>query len=105
MENLDDRSLPSFTLVLPTALRDDYNFDIPDHVVQKLQIENPEDVKVLNIMILDTPIENSHINFMAPLLFNTKKGLMGQFVIEPKEGQNFGIADKLGEYIAKEDIS
>jgi len=105
MENLDNKSLPSFTLILPTALRDDYYFDIPEQVVQKLQIENIEDVKVLNIMILDSPIEASHINFMAPLLFNTKKGLMGQFLIEPKEGQNFGIADKLSDYISKEGAS
>ena len=105
MENLDNRSLPSFTLVSPTALRDDYNFEIPDNIAHNLEIESPDDVKVLNIMVLDTPIENSHINFMAPLLFNTKKGLMGQYVIEPKENQNFGIAEKLGNYITKEDIS
>ena len=105
MENLDNKSLPSFTLVLPSALRDDYHFDIPEHIVQKLEIENPEDIKVLNIMILNTPIETSHVNFMAPLLFNTKIGLMGQFVIEPKDGQNFGIADKLSDYINKEEVS
>ncbi len=97
---------PSFTLIRPSLLRNDYIFDLPSNAVKHLEAESPEDLEVLNIMIIDTPIENSHVNFLAPLLFNRKKGLMGQIVLDNHKYPDFGIAIPLKNYLNhKEDAS
>lgn len=96
---------PTFTLVTPALLRNDYIFDLPQSVAQKLKAESPEDLMVLNIMIIDTPIENSHVNFLAPLLFNKKSGLMGQIVLDSQKYPDFSLADPLNKYIERENAS
>ncbi|WP_457597340.1 flagellar assembly protein FliW [Hydrogenimonas sp.] len=90
---------PSFTLVRPEALRSDYAFDLPDHAAEKLALEKEEEALVLNIMILDTPLENSHVNFLAPLVFNTANGKMGQVVLDAARYPGFGVADPLRKFI------
>jgi flagellar assembly factor FliW len=91
--------IPAFTLVHPAALRNDYLIEIPDQAVEKLGLVKEEDALVLNIMILDTPIENSHVNFMAPLVFNTSNGKMGQVILDSAKYPDFGLADPLKNYL------
>ncbi|WP_457594153.1 flagellar assembly protein FliW [Hydrogenimonas sp.] len=99
----EGRTAPSFTLVTPSLLRKDYIFELPETAVKNLQAETPEDLEVLNIMIIDTPIENSHVNFLAPLLFNRKKKLMGQIVLDSQKYPEFSIADPLKNYLNTEE--
>jgi len=101
LTNVDDE-MPSFTLIHPTAIRSDYVFDLPAGANEKLQLEKPEDALVLNIMILDTPLENSHVNFIAPLIFNTRNGTMGQVVLDSLKYPNFGVAEPLKRYLEPE---
>ena len=91
---------PAFTLIQPAALRNDYVFDLPKSAVEKLRLENEEDAMVLNIMIVDTPLENSHVNFIAPLVFNQKKGVMGQVVLDSIKYPDFGLADPLKKFLS-----
>ena len=93
------RETPSFTLVRPEVLRDDYAFDLPDGVAEKLALQKEEDALVLNIMILDTPLENSHVNFLAPLVFNTANGRMGQVVLDSVQYPGYGLAEPLKAYL------
>ncbi|BDY13506.1 flagellar assembly protein FliW [Hydrogenimonas cancrithermarum] len=86
---------PSFTLIQPGALREDYIFDLPKSAAEKLELENAEDAMVLNIVIIDTPLENSHVNFIAPLVFNTKNGTMAQVVLDSVKYPDYGLADPL----------
>ena len=90
---------PVFTLIDPSALRSAYVVDLPDNATEKLGLEEPSDAMVLSIMIVDTPLENSHVNFIAPLVFNTKKGLMGQVVLDAAEHPGFGLADPLKKFL------
>ena len=94
-----DAETPAFTLIHPAAVRDDYSFELPKSAIEKLQLENEEDAMVLNIMIVDTPLENSHINFIAPLVFNKKKGLMGQVVLDSAKYSRYGLAEPLKNYL------
>lgn len=98
LENTKDES-PSFTLIQPAALREDYAFDLPETVAEKLKLKREEDALVLNIMILDTPLENSHVNFIAPLVFNTAEGLMGQVILDGAKYPDYGIAEPIKTYL------
>ncbi|WP_456382736.1 flagellar assembly protein FliW [Hydrogenimonas sp.] len=94
---------PVFTLIQPAVLRNDYTFELPAGVEEKLELEKEEDALVLNVMIVDTPLENSHINFIAPLVFNTKKGLMGQVVLDSVKYPHYGLAESLKKFVVEKE--
>lgn len=87
---------PSFTLVNPFALRE-YSFDIPSSLQALLGITPESNLLIYNIMILQTPIENSTINFIAPLIFNTDNQTMAQIIIDNRA--DFGIAESVNSYL------
>ncbi len=99
LENKEGDGTPSFTLIGPETLRSDYAFDLPESAVNVLGLEKAEDAMVLNIMIVDTPLENSHINFAAPLVFNKKNGKMGQVVLENGKYPDYGVAEPLKKFL------
>ena len=93
---------PSFTLINPFALRE-YSFDIPSSLQALLGITPESNLLIYNIMILQTPIENSTINFVAPLIFNTDNQTMAQIIIDNRA--DFGIAEPIQNYLkAQNDV-
>lgn len=87
---------PSFTLINPFALRE-YSFDIPASLQALLEIKSDTNLLIYNIMILQSPIENSTINFVAPLIFNTDNQTMAQIIIDNRN--DFSIADPIKNYL------
>jgi flagellar assembly factor FliW len=87
---------PSFTLISPFALRE-YSFDIPSSLQALLGITPQSNLLIYNIMILQTPIENSTINFVAPLIFNTDNQTMAQIIIDNRA--DFGISEPIQKYL------
>lgn len=87
---------PSFTLVNPFALRE-YSFDIPSSLQALMGIVPESNLLIYNIMILQTPIEKSTINFVAPLIFNTDNQTMAQIIVDNRA--DFGIAEPIINYL------
>lgn len=87
---------PSFTLINPFALRE-YSFDIPSSLQALLGITPESNLLIYNIMILQTPIEKSTINFVAPIIFNTDNQTMAQIIIDNRA--DFGIAEPVEKYL------
>lgn len=87
---------PSFTLINPFVLRE-YSFDIPSSLQGLLGIVSDSNLLIYNIMILQTPIEKSTINFVAPLIFNTDNQTMAQIIIDNRA--DFGIAEPVEKYL------
>ncbi|MDD5716406.1 MAG: flagellar assembly protein FliW [Sulfuricurvum sp.] len=87
---------PSFTLINPFALRE-YSFDIPSSLQALMGITPESNLLIYNIMILQTPIENSTINFVAPLIFNTDNHTMAQIIIDNRS--DFGISEPIKNYL------
>lgn len=100
LKNCDDDK-PTFTLVNPFAFRE-YEFDLPDTLTNDLEIDDVQDVSVLNIMVVATPIEDSRINFAAPLIFNTKNKKLGQMILNEMKYEEYGLAEKLSDYLKKD---
>ncbi|WP_052947791.1 flagellar assembly protein FliW [Aneurinibacillus tyrosinisolvens] len=71
-----------FFLMDPFTLFSDYEFTIPDHVIEQLQIENRDAVICHSIAVLRDPLTDSTVNLAAPVIVNTtnRKGL--QLVLE-----------------------
>ena len=87
-----------FTLINPFILRE-YSFEIPDATKALLEINDKSNLLIYNILIIATPIENSTINFAAPLVFNTDNQTMAQVIIS--DNPDFSIAEPLSNYLQK----
>ncbi|MFZ2891318.1 flagellar assembly protein FliW, partial [Sulfuricurvum sp.] len=62
-----DGSNVSFTLVNPYLLRE-YSFDLPTSIRVLLDINEDSKVVVYNIAVIQDPLDESCINFLAPLI-------------------------------------
>ncbi|MGZ5208701.1 MAG: flagellar assembly protein FliW [Sulfuricurvum sp.] len=90
---------PSFTLINPFALRE-YAFDIPTSLQALMEVNEHSNLLIYTIVILNTPIENSTVNFVAPLIFNTDNQTMAQIIIDNRA--DFSIAEPIRNYLNKE---
>lgn len=89
----DSDSETAFTLVNPYQLKENYSFDIPKNVQVLLEINENSNLLVFCITVLQSPLEESKVNFNAPLIFNQDNQTMAQFVIGGLE-----VDKRLGDY-------
>lgn len=94
-----DREYPSFTLVNPYVLRNGYSFDIPMPISVLLDVKPDSKVNVYSILVVQQPIENSVVNFLAPLIFNEDNQTVAQVVLSSNEYPTFGVAEEIAEYL------
>ncbi len=97
MKDVDNEAI-SFTLVNPYPLRE-YSFDIPAAVRALLDLKEDSNVRVYNIVVIQKPLEESRINFLAPIIINEDNQTVAQVVLDPKENPDFGIATPIKEFI------
>jgi len=97
MQSLSDENI-SFTLIDPFVLVE-YDFEIPDSTKELLEINEDSNILALNIVLIQTPIENSIINFLSPILFNTDSKKAAQIILP--ESSNYGIAEKISRFLNK----
>ncbi|WP_345991932.1 flagellar assembly protein FliW [Sulfurimonas sp. HSL-1716] len=88
----------SFTLVNPYLLRE-YSFDLPNSAKVLLGIDETSNILVYNIMVVQNPLNESRVNFLAPIIFNKDKGLMGQITLRAADYPNFGFAEELKTFM------
>ena len=84
----------SFTLVNPHKLRE-YNFDISIASETLLNIKDDKDLAVYNIVVLQSPLDESKINFQAPLIFNKENMTVVQEVLGIHKYPDYGFDESL----------
>ena len=94
----------SFTLINPFLLRE-YDFELPSAYQELLNITENTSVLTLNIMIVTTPIENSTVNFLAPLVFNVDTKEMTQVLLDNLKYPNFGLTEKVSNFLNAEEAT
>ena len=95
----DDKSL-EMMLVNPYSLRE-YSFTIPRYIEMLLGLDRDSSVLVYCIVILQRDLEESMVNFLAPLLFNTKDKVAGQVALSMMDYPDFGFKDTLKSFLQK----
>jgi len=98
MRLTDANSGISFTLVDPFALRE-YDFEIPKNFQEILNINKDSKLLVYNIMILQNPIKNSTINFLAPIIFNQNEKTMAQIVLDNTKYKDYNVVERISNYL------
>jgi flagellar assembly factor FliW len=88
----------TFTLIDPTNLRE-YDFTISNSYKEALSIEKQDDVKIYNLVIISNPIENSTINFLAPILVNEKKEILGQIALDENRYKEYGLREPIKNFL------
>ncbi len=88
----------SFTLINPFAIRS-YDFEIPEYFRSLLGITQTSNVLIFNIMVVSTPIEQSTINFIAPLVFNVDNQTMAQVLLDSTLYPEFELIGNVSKYL------
>jgi len=89
----------TFTLINPFILRD-YQFEIPTHIELLLQLNDAQEILIYNTVVLNSKIEQSTINFAAPIVFNVTNKTMAQVILS--DSDIYGIDEKLSSFLPKE---
>lgn len=84
----------SFTLVNPQQLRE-YEFDISDTTENLLGINDTKDLLIYNIVVIQNPLDESKVNFQAPLIFNKANNTVAQEVLGIQNYPSYGFDESL----------
>lgn len=97
MQAVDDDFI-SFTLINPFVLRN-YDFEVPQNIQDSLEINDKSNLLTLNIVLIQNPIEDSVINFIAPIVFNTDNNKAAQVILQ--ESTEYSVAEKISNFLNK----
>ena len=78
----DGAKEPSFTLINPFILKEEYAFEIPDPIQEALEIDDNSNLLIFNTIAINSESEKSIINFLAPVVFNTDNQKMAQLLLD-----------------------
>jgi len=97
MQSATDEHI-SFTMIDPFVLRA-YDFEIPDNIQELLQVTKDSNILILNIVLIQTPIEDSIVNFIGPIVFNTENNKAAQIILQ--DNNKYGVAEKISNFLNK----
>lgn len=95
MQSTTDKHI-SFTLINPFILRE-YDFEIPDNIQNILEAKEDSNLLILNIVLIQTPIEDSIVNFVGPLIFNTDNNKAAQVILN--NSKEYSVAEKISTFL------
>ncbi len=95
MQSCEDENI-AFTLVNPYALRE-YDFEVPQNIKELLEITENSNLLIYNIFLLQTPMENSMVNFVGPLIFNTDVKKVAQIILS--DSIEYGVAESIASFL------
>jgi flagellar assembly factor FliW len=81
LQSIEDEGL-AFICIPPWNIVEDYEIDINKNTEKMLEIEGQEDVMLLVICTIKDKIENMTVNLAAPVLFNHRKKLAKQLILD-----------------------
>ncbi|WP_104685444.1 flagellar assembly protein FliW [Helicobacter bizzozeronii] len=89
----------SMILANPYKLRD-YHFSIPKYIELLLELDYDSQVEVFCVVVIQKKLEESMVNFLAPLIFNPKNGYAAQVALSIMDYPDFGFRDMLKSFVA-----
>lgn len=96
MQDFNDKNI-SFTIINPYILRE-YSFDLPSDVKILLDISKDSKVSVYNIVVIQEPLENSLVNFLAPIIVNNDNNKIAQAVLSKDKHPEFGMTETIKSF-------
>lgn len=97
-----ESDIPSFSLINPFVLRE-YSFEIPHAIKALMDLKNDTNMLVYNIVVIKNPIQESLVNFIAPLVFNVDNLTMSQLVLDDLAHPELGAVEPISKYIKSDE--
>ncbi|QEK11309.1 flagellar assembly protein FliW [Crassaminicella thermophila] len=72
----------AFVITNPFLFKKDYDFYIPERIVDELEIQKEEDVMIFSIAVVPKELKNMTINLRGPLIINTNNKKGKQIVLD-----------------------
>ncbi|AHM55621.1 flagellar assembly factor FliW [Peptoclostridium acidaminophilum DSM 3953] len=86
----------AFPVINPFAVKEDYEFKIPDADIKKLNIENQEDLLIYSIVVIPDDIKQIRTNLQAPIIINAKIKLGKQIILDDRYPLRYEFYEKVG---------
>lgn len=99
LQSQDDNT--SFTAIDPYTLRN-YDFEVPTYYEELMQLKKDSDLRVYNIIVVAIPLENSTVNFIAPVVINLDNKTLSQVVLDATKYPDYGQAEPISKFISKQ---
>lgn len=84
LQSLDHREI-SLPVMDPFLVCPDYSFDISQHDVEALEIEEIKDVYVLSILVIPKNVNAMTINLSAPIIINVRNSKGCQIILDDRK--------------------
>ncbi len=81
LQALNDEHL-IFIVTNPFYFVSDYDFELPDMAINKLQIEGVKDVQILSIVVIPEKVEDTTINLKSPVILNQRLNKAQQIILD-----------------------
>lgn len=81
LQSIDNPDL-TFVIVNPFIFKPDYDFNLSQSVIDKLNIEDEKEIVVYTIVVIPEDINKMTANLAAPLIINANKLLGKQIIID-----------------------
>lgn len=80
LQSLDDETL-SFIVTSPFLFVEDYDFNLPDAVVSKMDINEISDISVYTVTVIPEDVQKSTLNLKAPIIINNNTRRAKQVIL------------------------
>ncbi len=71
----------AFIIMDPFQIFPDYEFDLPDEVLEGLKVEDKKDLAIFVILTVQEPFEKTTANLQAPIILNQTNKKAKQYII------------------------
>jgi len=102
LKSLDGKDF-TFVAINPYLIRPDYEFEIPTYYQELLALTPNSQMEIYNIVALAKTIEESTVNFLAPIVINKDNNSMVQVILDTTAYPDFFQADQISNYMKKND--
>ena len=86
----------SFAVMDPFMADSNYSFDIPDKIIEKLNIKDEKDILIRTVVIIPEDITKIRTNLQAPVIINTKEKKAIQIILDDTYPMKYEFYDKVG---------
>ena len=91
LQSVEDKDI-GFIIIPPFFIHNDYEIKLSEEIIEKLNIENQEDVLLYSIVTLNSKVEDITANLKAPLVINIKNKKGEQYIIDKEK---YSIKEKI----------
>lgn len=81
LQSVENKDL-SFVIINPFLFKKDYDFQIPQGIVDKMEIKSPEDILIYSIVVIPDDISKMTANLLAPIVVNFNNNQGKQIVLD-----------------------